>query len=72
MADWDVRKLRVLRTLDELGTVTATAQALRMTPSAVSQQLSGLAKQLDVPLLEAHGRRVRLTDAARLVLRHTE
>ncbi|MFE6780460.1 LysR family transcriptional regulator [Streptomyces sp. NPDC057702] len=72
MADWDFRKLRVLRTLDELGTVTAAAQALRMTPSAVSQQLSGLAKQLGVPLLEAYGRRVRLTDAARLVLRHTE
>lgn len=70
MADWDVRKLRVLRALDELGTVTAAARALRMTPSAVSQQLAGLAKQLDVPLLEAHGRGVRLTEAARLVLRH--
>lgn len=43
-----------------------------MTPSAVSQQLSNLAKQLGVPLLEAQGRRVRLTDAAHLVLRHAE
>lgn len=43
-----------------------------MTPSAVSQQLSNLAKQLGVQLLEAHGRRVRLTDAAYLVLRHAE
>ncbi|KUJ69296.1 LysR family transcriptional regulator [Streptomyces albus subsp. albus] len=72
MADWDIRKLRVLRTLAELGTVTATAEALSLTPSAVSQQLSGLAKQLGVPLLEAQGRRVRLTDAAWLVLRHAE
>lgn len=72
MADWDIRKLRVLRTLGELGTVTATAEALRLTPSAVSQALSGLAKQLGVPLLEAHGRRVRLTDAAQLVLRHAD
>jgi DNA-binding transcriptional LysR family regulator len=72
MAEWDVRKLHILRTLRERGTVTATAEALHMTPSAVSQQLTNLARQLGVPLLEARGRRVRLTDAARLVLTHTE
>lgn len=72
MLEWDIRKLHILRTLREQGTVTATAEALRMTPSAVSQQLTNLAKQLGVPLLEAQGRRVRLTDAARLVLRHAE
>ncbi len=72
MSEWDIKKLHILRTLSERGTVTATAQVLRMTPSAVSQQLSNLAKQLGVPLLEAHGRRVRLTDAAHLVLRHAE
>ncbi|MEV3855347.1 LysR family transcriptional regulator [Streptomyces sp. NPDC050095] len=69
---WDIKKLMILRTLRERGTVTATAQALLMTPSAVSQQLTNLAKQLGVPLLEAHGRRVRLTDAAHLVLGHAE
>ncbi|MFD6276971.1 LysR family transcriptional regulator [Streptomyces sp. NPDC060209] len=72
MTEWDVKKLRILRTLRDRGTVTATAEALRMTPSAVSQQLSNLAGQLGVPLLEAQGRRVRLTDAAHLVLRHAE
>ncbi|MEU0374004.1 LysR family transcriptional regulator [Streptomyces sp. NPDC006283] len=72
MTEWDFRKLRILRALSERGTVTATAEALLMTPSAVSQQLSNLAKQLGVPLLEAHGRRVRLTDAAAVVLRHAD
>ncbi|MEV8564756.1 LysR family transcriptional regulator [Streptomyces sp. NPDC051322] len=72
MTDWDIKKLRILRTLSERGTVTATAEALLMTPSAVSQQLTNLSKQLGVPLLVAHGRRVRLTDAAHLVLRHAE
>ncbi|MEU9317125.1 LysR substrate-binding domain-containing protein [Streptomyces sp. NPDC048295] len=72
MIEWDVKKLRILRTLRDRGTVTATAQALLMTPSAVSQQLSSLSRQLGVPLLEAQGRRVRLTDAAHLVLRHAE
>ncbi|MEU8703586.1 LysR substrate-binding domain-containing protein [Streptomyces sp. NPDC048565] len=72
MTEWDVKKLRILRTLRDRGTVTATAEALLMTPSAVSQQLTNLARQLGVPLLEAQGRRVRLTDAAHLVLRHAE
>ncbi|MCX5378326.1 LysR family transcriptional regulator [Streptomyces sp. NBC_00091] len=72
MTDWDIKKLRILRTLADQGTVTATAEALHLTPSAVSQQLTNLARQLGVPLLEAQGRRVRLTDAAHLVLRHTE
>ncbi|RFU84886.1 LysR family transcriptional regulator [Streptomyces triticagri] len=70
--DWDLRKLRILKALSEHGTVTATAEALLMTPSAVSQQLTNLARQVGVPLLEAQGRRVRLTDAAHLVLRHAE
>ncbi|MFJ9621769.1 LysR family transcriptional regulator [Streptomyces sp. NPDC101181] len=72
MTEWDVKKLRILRTLRDRGTVTATAEALLMTPSAVSQQLTNLARQLGVELLEAQGRRVRLTDAAHLVLRHAE
>ena len=72
VTEWDLRKLRVLRTLHELGTVRATAEALSMTPSAVSQQLSTLAEQVGVALLEAHGRRVRLTDAAHVLLRHTD
>lgn len=72
MTDWDLRKLRVLRALEEFGTVRATAEALNMTPSSVSQQLSSLSHQVGVALLEAHGRRVRLTDAAHVLLRHTD
>ncbi|QDQ11600.1 LysR family transcriptional regulator [Streptomyces spectabilis] len=72
MSEWDIKKLRILRALRDHGTVTAAAGALSMTPSAVSQQLSNLARQLDVTLLEARGRRVRLTGAAHLVLRHAE
>ncbi|MFJ8583994.1 LysR family transcriptional regulator [Streptomyces sp. NPDC093595] len=72
MTEWDIKKLRILRTLRDRGTVTATAEALLMTPSAVSQQLTNLSRHLGVRLLEAQGRRVRLTDAAHLVLRHAE
>ncbi|MDT7788470.1 MAG: hypothetical protein QOF58_6889 [Pseudonocardiales bacterium] len=69
MGDLDVRKLRMLRELDERGTVAAVAQALHLTPSAVSQQLVALSKEAGVRLIEPVGRRVRLTDAARVLLR---
>ncbi|SEG14919.1 DNA-binding transcriptional regulator, LysR family [Actinacidiphila yanglinensis] len=72
MKEWDLRKLRILRALHDSGTVTAAAGALRMTPSAVSQQLTMLSKQIGAPVVEAHGRGVRLTGAAHVLLRHAE
>ncbi|AXK34716.1 LysR family transcriptional regulator [Streptomyces armeniacus] len=68
----DLRRLNVLRALAEHGTVTATAAALHLTPSAVSQQIRQLARDLDVELLRPEGRLVRLTPAARLLLRHAD
>jgi DNA-binding transcriptional LysR family regulator len=65
-------RLHVLRTLAEHGTVTATAAALHLTPSAVSQQLRLLARDLQAELLRPEGRRVRLTPAAHIVLRHAD
>ncbi|WP_433324117.1 LysR family transcriptional regulator [Spirillospora sp. CA-294931] len=65
-------RLQTLRVLRERGTVTAAAEALHLTPSTVSQQLRGLARDLDLVLLEAQGRRVRLTPAARTLLDHAD
>src|SRR5690349_2652473 len=67
---FDLRRLRVLRTLEQRGTVAATAEALHLTPSAVSQQLAGLSRDVGVQLLEKHGRGVRLTGQARVLLGH--
>jgi DNA-binding transcriptional LysR family regulator len=64
----DVERLRLLRELAERGTVHAAAQAMSLTPSAVSQQLKILQREAGVPLLEPAGRRVRLTDAGRLLV----
>lgn len=61
----DERQLRVLRELGELGSVTAVAEALRVTPSAISQQLRLLQRSLPVPLTERAGRRLVLTPAGR-------
>lgn len=57
------RQLQILRELGELGSVTATAEALMMTPSAISQQLRLLQRSIPVPLTERDGRRLVLTDA---------
>ena len=68
--DW--RKLKLLYELDRRGTIAATAEAMYLTPSAVSQQLAGLARDVGVPLLERRGRTVVLTGQARLLLAHAE
>lgn len=65
--------MRILRELADRETVAATAAALSMTPSAVSQQLKVLGREAGVPLLEPDGRRLRFTDAGRaLVVRADE
>src|SRR5918999_324517 len=68
----DLRRLHVLRMLDEHGTVTAAATALYLTPSAVSQQIRLLGRDLGVELLERVGRGVRLTPFARVLLGHAD
>src|SRR5215471_7972050 len=68
----DLRRLRLLRELARRGTITAVAEALSYSPSAVSQQLTALEKETGVRLLEPAGRRVRLTAQADLLVSHTE
>jgi DNA-binding transcriptional LysR family regulator len=64
----DVERLRMLRELAERGTVRAVAEALSLTSSAVSQQLKRLQREVGVELLEPHGRRVRLTEAGKVLV----
>src|SRR5450432_3648917 len=66
----DPRRLRVLREVGQRGTVTSAANGLHLTPSAVSQQIAALSRELGVPLLEKTGRGVRLTGQAQLILTH--
>jgi DNA-binding transcriptional LysR family regulator len=68
----DVRRLRLLRELHTRGTVTAVAEAVGYTPSAVSQQLATLEREAGVRLVERHGRRLRLTDAGRGLVEHAD
>lgn len=68
----DAGRLRMLRELADHGTVAAVAQVLSMTPSAVSQQLKILQREAGVTLIEPDGRRVRLTDAGRVLVGHAD
>lgn len=69
----DVKRLRILREFADRQSVGAVADAMHMTPSAVSQQLKVLAREAGVELLEQDGRRIRLTAAGQaLVLRADE
>lgn len=67
----DVRRLQVLHAIVETGSVAAAAAALSYTPSAVSQQMSTLEREMGVRLLERAGRGVRPTYAALLLSEHT-
>jgi DNA-binding transcriptional LysR family regulator len=62
----------LLRELAARGTLTAVADALAYTPSAVSQQLAALERDAGVALLERVGRGVRLTDAGRRLVAHAD
>lgn len=69
---FDLRRLAVLRELRRRGSLARTAEALHLTPSAVSQQLATLARETGVPLTERDGRGVRLTGQARVLLAHAD
>jgi DNA-binding transcriptional LysR family regulator len=68
----DLRRLRVLREFRERGSITATAEALHLTPSAVSQQLARIARDLGFEVLQHVGRRVVLTARGHALLAHAD
>lgn len=68
----DVRRMRVLREVAERGSIASAARALSFTPSAVSQQIATLERETGVALVERGPRSLRLTEAGRALVAHTE
>src|SRR5215211_5225653 len=68
----DVRRMRVLREVAQRGSFSAAAEALAFTQSAVSQQIAALEREAGTTLVERSVRGVRLTDAGRALVRHTD
>lgn len=67
-----LQHLRLLREVARQSTITAAADTLGYTRSAVSQQLMGLERATGVQVLERVGRNVRLTDAGRVLVDNAE
>jgi len=61
----DLKHLRTLSALAETGSLTAAAERLHLTQSALSHQLKALEAQLDAPLFVRKSRPLRLTRQGR-------
>src|SRR5689334_4667030 len=68
----DVRRMKVFREVATRGSFSAAAEALSFTQSAVSQQVAALERECGTKLLERGPRGVRLTDAGRALLDHSD
>jgi DNA-binding transcriptional LysR family regulator len=69
---FDLSRLRVLHAVAGHGSLAAAAQALHLTPSAVSQQMAKLEREAGCALAERQGRRLRLTDEGRVLAAHAD
>lgn len=68
----DLKRLRLLWELDARETIVAVAEALSYSPSAVSQQLAVLEKEVGTALLRRNGRHLELTVVAKRLVAETE
>lgn len=68
----DLARLRALRELSFRKTMAAVAEALHVSPSAVSQQIALLEAEVGIPLVERHGRGVHLTQAGQRLAERAE
>jgi len=65
--DWD--KLRIFHAAAEAGSFTHAGDALKMSQSAVSRQVSALERELNAPLFHRHARGLVLTEQGELLFR---
>lgn len=68
----DFGRLRTLRELAQRKTMAAVAEALLISPSAVSQQIALLEDEAGVTLIERRGRGVALTPAGENLVAHAQ
>lgn len=66
----ELRELRSLLTLAEVGSITKTADKLNLSPAAIHRQLKVLEEELGIQLYEKVGQQLRLTRATETLLPH--
>lgn len=65
--DWD--KLKTFDAAAETGSLTAAAEKLKISQSAVSRQITALEESLNTPLFHRHARGLTLTEQGRILYR---
>jgi DNA-binding transcriptional LysR family regulator len=68
----DLHRLRVLREVARLGSMTAAANSLAYTQPAISHHIARLEAEAGTPLVIRHGRGVRLTEAGHVLVAHAD
>ena len=68
----DLKHLRVLKEVAERGSFSAAAEALSYTQPAISQQVAALEQRVGAKLVDRTPRGIRLTEAGRVLLGHSE
>jgi molybdate transport repressor ModE-like protein len=68
----DAQRLQVLAEVARAGSIASAARRLAFTPSAVSQQIGKLERDLGCPLLHRHPRGVTLTAVGQVLVSHAE
>jgi len=63
--DWD--KLKTFHAAAETGSLTAAAELLKISQSAVSRQITALEESLNTPLFHRHARGLTLTEQGRIL-----
>lgn len=64
---YDVRRMAMLLEIHERGSISSAARTLHLTPSAISQQMAALEKEVGQPLLQKEGRFAQLTQAGLVI-----
>jgi DNA-binding transcriptional LysR family regulator len=65
---FDLERLAILAAVAKHGSMTAAAEEMSYTPSAISQQIRRLESDLRTPMVDRHPRGVTLTEAGRAVV----
>lgn len=65
--DLELRTVRILRAIDEQGSITAAAHWLGYSQPAVSQHLQRAETRIGMPLITRLGRSIKLTEAGRMI-----
>jgi len=65
--DWD--KLKTFHAAAQTGSLTAAADKLKISQSAVSRQITALENSLDMPLFHRHARGLTLTEQGHILFK---